>query len=47
LDRKELPIGVNDLWSAAHAVSSNAILVTDNLREFIRIDGLNVENWLE
>jgi tRNA(fMet)-specific endonuclease VapC len=41
------PIGMNDLLIAAHAYALNLTLVTDNTREFSRIRGLNVENWLE
>ena len=37
----------NDLFIAAHALSCGAILVTDNTREFSRVPGLRVENWLE
>lgn len=40
------PIGANDLWIAAHALSLEAIVVTDNEREFRRFPGLTVENWL-
>lgn len=40
------PIGPNDLLIAAHALSLGATLVTDNLREFSRVPGLAVENWL-
>ena len=46
LERKGQPIGGNDLLTAAHALSSGHILVTDNEREFSRIDGLLRENWL-
>lgn len=46
LERHGTPIGANDLWIAAHALTLGAILVTDNLREFCRVDGLVVENWL-
>jgi tRNA(fMet)-specific endonuclease VapC len=38
-------IGNNDLWLAAHARSEGWILVTNNEREFIRVEGLQVENW--
>jgi len=38
-------IGNNDLWLAAHARSAGWILVTNNEREFARVDGLQVENW--
>lgn len=41
------PIGSNDLLIAAHAYALGLTLVTDNLKEFNRIRGLRVENWLE
>ena len=47
LEAKGLPIGGNDLFIAAHALSLGKTLVTANVREFARIDGLSVENWLE
>ena len=40
------PIGMNDLLIAAHAHVLGLTLVTDNTREFSRIRGLKVENWL-
>jgi tRNA(fMet)-specific endonuclease VapC len=40
------PIGQNDLFIAAHAFSLGLPLVTDNVREFSRVRGLKVENWL-
>jgi tRNA(fMet)-specific endonuclease VapC len=40
------PIGHNDLLIAAHAQALGLTLVTDNTREFKRIRGLKVENWL-
>ena len=40
------PIGGNDMLIAAHAVSLGHTIVTDNEREFSRVDGLPVENWL-
>ena len=46
LEKKGQPIGNNDLWIAAHALSKNWILVTNNEREFKRIKGLPVENWI-
>ncbi len=36
----------NDLWLAAHARAEGWILVTDNEREFLRVPGLQVENWV-
>lgn len=41
------PIGSNDFLIAAHAYALGLTLVTDNTREFNRIRGLKVENWLE
>ncbi|CAB3658477.1 MAG: type II toxin-antitoxin system VapC family toxin [Achromobacter sp.] len=40
------PIGANDLWIGAHACTLGLTLVTGNTREFERIPGLAVENWL-
>ncbi len=40
------PIGANDLLIGAQALSLGMIMVTDNVREFERIPGLVVENWL-
>lgn len=38
-------IGNNDLWLAAHARAEGWILATNNEREFMRVDGLQIENW--
>ena len=46
LERRGTPIGVNDLWIAAHALGDALTLVTNNEREFRRIPGLVIENWL-
>ncbi|MBH1928781.1 type II toxin-antitoxin system tRNA(fMet)-specific endonuclease VapC [Serratia rubidaea] len=46
LERKGSPIGVNDLHIAGHARSEGLVLVSNNLHEFARIDGLRLENWL-
>jgi tRNA(fMet)-specific endonuclease VapC len=40
------PIGGNDLLIAAHARSLGLIVVTANTKEFARVPGLVVENWL-
>lgn len=40
-----LPIGNNDSAIAGHAVAVNAILVTNNTREFSRVEGLKIEDW--
>ncbi len=45
LKRAGTPIGANDLWIAAHARSSNLVLVSNNTREFQRVPGLKMENW--
>jgi tRNA(fMet)-specific endonuclease VapC len=39
-------IGPNDTFIAAHALALGCTLVTDNEREFARVPGLAVENWL-
>jgi tRNA(fMet)-specific endonuclease VapC len=39
-------IGNNDLWIAAHARAMNHTLVTNNLREFERVENLSLENWI-
>ena len=41
------PIGANDLWIACHALAAGATLVTHNLREFARVDGLRLESWVD
>jgi tRNA(fMet)-specific endonuclease VapC len=46
LESSGTPIGANDLLIAAHALALGAILVTDNEREFSRVPGLKIENWL-
>jgi tRNA(fMet)-specific endonuclease VapC len=40
-------IGSNDMFIAAHAKSLDAVLVTNNTREFLRVDGLKVEDWVK
>ena len=45
LEKKGKTIGSNDLLIAAHALSLNLILVTNNEKEFKRVDGLKIENW--
>ncbi len=46
LSRLGQPIGQNDLFIAAHARALGLVLVTDNVREFVRVPDLVVENWL-
>lgn len=45
LEHAGQPIGGNDLWIAAHALAEGVILVTNNVSEFQRVDGLRLENW--
>lgn len=46
LERKGLTIGVNDLHIAGHARSEGLTLVTNNMREFERVEALRLDNWL-
>ncbi len=46
LEKKGQIISANDMLIAAHALSLDAILITANEREFLRVPGLSVENWL-
>lgn len=46
LERSGLPIGSNDTWIAAQALTIGATMVTDNRREFDRVPGLRVETWI-
>lgn len=46
LGRKGNLIGPNDLFIAGHARSIGATLITGNLREFTRVEGLRCEDWL-
>jgi tRNA(fMet)-specific endonuclease VapC len=46
LERRGTPIGSLDTMIAAHAISQQAPLVTNNTREFARVPGLRLENWV-
>jgi tRNA(fMet)-specific endonuclease VapC len=46
LERKGTPIGPLDTLIAAHALSLERTLVTNNLKEFKRVPKLRLENWL-
>jgi tRNA(fMet)-specific endonuclease VapC len=46
LARKGTPIGHYDTLIAAHARSLDVMLVTHNTREFGRVDGLRIEDWI-
>ncbi len=47
LEKSGQPIGVNDLHIAAHARSIGLTLITNNMREFERVPGLLLENWVD
>lgn len=47
LERAGQPIGGNDLLIAAHARAEGLTVITANIKEFIRVPDLPVENWLE
>ncbi len=40
------PIGIHDLQIGCHALALDAVCVTNNTREFERIEGLKLENWI-
>lgn len=46
LERLGQPIGAMDTMIAAHALAVDAVLVTNNTREFSRVSGLRLENWV-
>ena len=46
LEAKGTIIGANDLLIAAHALSQELILVTNNVKEFERVENLKIENWV-
>jgi tRNA(fMet)-specific endonuclease VapC len=46
LELKGTTIGVNDLHIAGHARSEGLTLVTNNIREFERVEALRLENWV-
>jgi tRNA(fMet)-specific endonuclease VapC len=47
LEKEGQVIGGNDLWIASHAKTLGLILVTNNVREFDRVSGLRVQNWIQ
>lgn len=47
LERKGRPIGPMDMLIAGHARAERLILVTNNTREFCRVEGLLVEDWAQ
>ncbi len=47
LQKQGTPIGTMDMLIAGHAKSKDCTLVTNNVREFERVLGLEIENWIE
>jgi len=47
LEKQGTPIGALDTLIAAQAVSQNLIMVTNNVREFVRVPDLIVEDWTQ
>lgn len=47
LQKQGQPIGPLDMLIAAHARALNCTLVTNNVREFERVPGLHLENWVD
>ena len=46
LEKQGAPIGSLDMLIAAHAISLNSVLITNNEKEFIRIPYLKIDNWV-
>lgn len=46
LEKRGLAIGPLDMLIAAHALSLGLVLVTHNTREFQRVPGLQIEDWV-
>lgn len=46
LAAKGTPIGRNDIMIAGHALAAECVLVTNNVREFKRVEGLHLEDWV-
>jgi tRNA(fMet)-specific endonuclease VapC len=45
LKKRGAQLGAADLMIAAHAIAIDAIVVTNNVKDFGRVKGLEVENW--
>ena len=46
LQKRGAKIGANDLLIAAHARCAGLVVVTNNTRDFTRVKGLRIENWM-
>ena len=47
LEKKGTSIGSLDTLIAAHAISLKATLITNNVKEFVPVSGLKIENWVD
>lgn len=47
LEKQGAPIGSLDMLIAAHALSIDCVLVTNNEKEFNRVPNLNIDNWVK
>ena len=47
LEKQGRPIGSLDMLIAAHALSTNCVLVTNNEKVFIRVPNLKIDNWVK
>jgi tRNA(fMet)-specific endonuclease VapC len=47
LSAKGTPIGGNDTMIAGHAIAAECVLITNNTREFSRVENLRVEDWTQ
>ena len=46
LEKQGNIIGGNDLWIAAHALTLDLTVITNNTKEFSRVENLSIENWV-
>lgn len=46
LEKQGTPIGSLDMLIAAHAISLNSVLITNNEKEFSRVPNLKIDNWV-
>ncbi len=47
LEKVGTPIGPLDMMIAGHALSRDLVVVTNNIKEFRKVKGLKIENWVE
>lgn len=45
LKRRATPIGANHIWIACHGLAIGATVVSHNVSEFSRVEGLQLEDW--